>query len=384
MKNIFKIATASIVALAMLAFPADVYSQGRSSGSRSSSSSSARSSSVGSSSRSSSSTRSSSPSYSAPQNNNRSSASSSRSSASQSRSYSTQSRSSATQSRSTASQSRSSSTPSYSTPQNNNRSSASSSRSSASQSRSSATQSRSSAAQSRSTTSASQSRSSATQSRSSASQSRSSARQNRSTEARVARPIGNSSTRSSASRSANAGSAREQNQRVGNATRNGLTAYDGKMDRGGNGGSDVMRENRSDFMRIGEDRNVHRIPPRERDFMAYDRPGHFWGAHPHFYGYRVNYLPPSYRRLHYWGVDYCFYNGIYYRPYNDWWVICRPPYGICIEAAITDLVFSTVRFAYYNNTYRLYRAIDSNNRIMTSRTGLSLRTMRLSRRRTVR
>ncbi len=136
------------------------------------------------------------------------------------------------------------------------------------------------------------------------------------------------------------------------------------MDRGGNGGSDVMRENRSDFMRIGEDRNVHRIPPRERDFMAYDRPGHFWGAHPHFYGYRVNYLPPSYRRLHYWGVDYCFYNGIYYRPYNDWWVICRPPYGICIEAAITDLVFSTVRFAYYNNTYRLYRAIDSNNRII--------------------
>ena len=327
MKNIFKIATASIVALAMLAFPADVYSQGRSSGSRSSSSSSARSSSVGSSSRSSSSTRSSSPSYSAPQNNNRSSASSSRSSASQNRSSSTQSRSSATQSRSTASQSRSSSTPSYSTPQNNNRSSASSSRSSASQSRSSATQ-------------------------------------NRSTEARVARPIGNSSTRSSASRSANAGSAREQNQRVGNATRNGLTAYDGKMDRGGNGGSDVMRENRSDFMRIGEDRNVHRIPPRERDFMAYDRPGHFWGAHPHFYGYRVNYLPPSYRRLHYWGVDYCFYNGIYYRPYNDWWVICRPPYGICIEAAITDLVFSTVRFAYYNNTYRLYRAIDSNNRII--------------------
>ena len=129
-------------------------------------------------------------------------------------------------------------------------------------------------------------------------------------------------------------------------------------------GADVNRETRNDFMRIGEDRNVHRIPPRERDFLAYDRPCHFWGFEPHFYGYRVNYLPPHYRRLHYWGIDYCFYNGIYYRPYNDWWVICRPPYGICIEAAITDLVFTTVRFAYYNNTYRMYRAIDANNRII--------------------
>ena len=90
-------------------------------------------------------------------------------------------------------------------------------------------------------------------------------------------------------------------------------------------GADVNRETRNDFMRIGEDRNVHRIPPRERDFLAYDRPCHF---------------------------------------YNDWWVICRPPYGICIEAAITDLVFTTVRFAYYNNTYRMYRGIDANNRII--------------------
>ena len=77
-----------------------------------------------------------------------------------------------------------------------------------------------------------------------------------------------------------------------------------------------MHETRNDFMRIGEDRNVHRIPPRERDFLPYNHPGHFWGHAPHFYGYRVNYLPPRYRRLTYWGIDYCFYDGIYYRPYN--------------------------------------------------------------------
>ena len=130
------------------------------------------------------------------------------------------------------------------------------------------------------------------------------------------------------------------------------------------GGSDVMRENRNDFMRIGEDRNVHRIPPRERDFLPYDRPGHFWAHHPHYYGYRVNYLPPRYRRLTYWGIDYCFYDGIYYRPYNGFWVICRPPFGVCIDVAVSNLVFSTVRFAYYYNTYRMYNAIDANNRII--------------------
>ena len=125
-----------------------------------------------------------------------------------------------------------------------------------------------------------------------------------------------------------------------------------------------MKESRSDFMRIGEDRNVHRIPPRERDFMPYDRPGHFWAHHPHYYGYRVNYLPPRYRRLTYWGIDYCFYDGIYYRPYGGYWVVCRPPFGVCIDVAISDLVFRSVRFAYYHNTYRIYRAIDANNRII--------------------
>ncbi len=117
-------------------------------------------------------------------------------------------------------------------------------------------------------------------------------------------------------------------------------------------------------MRIGEDRNVHRIPPRERDFLTYDRPSHFWGHEPHCYGYRVHSLPPRYRRATYWGIDYCIYDGIYYRPYGDIFVVCRPPFGVCIERAISDLVFTTVRFAYYNNTYRMYRAIDSNNRII--------------------
>ena len=117
-------------------------------------------------------------------------------------------------------------------------------------------------------------------------------------------------------------------------------------------------------MRIGDDRNVHRIPPRERPFMEYDRPCHFWGHDPHCYGYRVHHLPVGFRRVTYWGVEYCFHNGIYYRPYGNWYVVCRPPFGICIEEAVHDIIFHSVHFAYFNNTYRIYSAINSNNRII--------------------
>lgn len=118
-------------------------------------------------------------------------------------------------------------------------------------------------------------------------------------------------------------------------------------------------------MRIGEDRNVHRIPPRERDFARYDAPCSFWRHEPHYYGYRVDYLPPRYRRVRYWGIDYYCYDGIYYRPYNGIYVVCRPPFGITIAAdIIADAVFAPIHFAYYYDSYRTFRAIDANNRVI--------------------
>ncbi|MBP3270051.1 MAG: hypothetical protein J6L98_05155, partial [Bacteroidales bacterium] len=223
------------------------------------------------------------------------------------------------------------------------RSSASAQRSSTSSQRSSASAQRSSATSQRSSTARSSGSSSAT--------------------GRVAQPIGSgASSRSNSSRSAVANGTRERSQGVGNATRGGLTTYDKSV--ASRAGNDVMRETRNDFMRIGEDRNVHRIPPRDRDFLPYNHAGHFWGHAPHYYGYRVSYLPPRYRRVTYWGIDYCLYDGIYYRPYGGYWVVCRPPFGVCIDMAISDLVFSRVRFSYYCNTYRLFNAIDANNRLI--------------------
>ncbi len=118
----------------------------------------------------------------------------------------------------------------------------------------------------------------------------------------------------------------------------------------------------SDDMRVDDRHNMYRIAPRHRDAMAWDRPGCFWGDHPHYYGYRIHSLPPSWRRIHHWGIDYYYYNGIYYRPFGGVYVVCRPPFGTPLEAVIDRALFGAVRFAYYCDTYRTYsRTFDYYN-----------------------
>ena len=117
-----------------------------------------------------------------------------------------------------------------------------------------------------------------------------------------------------------------------------------------------------DDMRVDDRHNMYRIPPRQRDPMPWDRPGYFWGDHPHYYGYRIHSLPPSWRRVSHWGIDYYYYNGIYYRPYGGAYVVCRPPFGTPLEVAIDRAIFRAVRFAYYCDTYRTYsRTFDYYN-----------------------
>ena len=115
-------------------------------------------------------------------------------------------------------------------------------------------------------------------------------------------------------------------------------------------------------IRMDEGRNLNRIPPRERDFIVHDRPGAFFGHDPHFFGYRVQTLPPRYRRISHWGRAYYFYNNVYYLRYGNWYVITRPPFGVMIDIALRDMAFASVRFSYYHNVYRTFDIIDSNYR----------------------
>ena len=118
----------------------------------------------------------------------------------------------------------------------------------------------------------------------------------------------------------------------------------------------------SDDMRVDDRHNMYRIAPRYRDPMPWDRAGYFWGDHPHYYGYRIHSLPPHWRRIRHWGIDYYYYNGIYYRPYGGAYVVCRPPFGTPLEVAIDRALFHAIRFAYYCDTYRTYsRTFDYYN-----------------------
>lgn len=150
-------------------------------------------------------------------------------------------------------------------------------------------------------------------------------------------------------------------RRNSNVTRTGLSSVSGNMRQPGNNRGGSKMDNSMDF-RI-EDHNVHRIPPRDRDFMHYDRPGHFYDHHhPHCFGFRVEVLPPRYKVVRYFGIDYYIYNDVYYRPYRDHYIVCRPPFGVTIARSVVDISFATVNFAYYSNVYRTFGAIDANNR----------------------
>lgn len=322
---------------------------------------------------------------------------------------STQSRSTSTQNRSTSTQSRSTSSQSRSTSQT--RSSSTQSRSTSSQTRqntsgttvrrssgtSSSTQSgtRSSSGQVRQNGSSSQVRQSGTSSQVRQNGSSTQNRQSGSSSS-VRRSSGSTATSGSSSsvrQNSNGGAVRQNNssssnrenftarvdgvdnsvrnnpssqsssvvRRNSNVTRTGLSSVSGNMRQPGNNRGGSRMDNSMDF-RI-EDHNVHRIPPRDRDFMHYDRPSHFYDHHhPHCFGFRVEVLPPRYKVVRYFGIDYYIYNDVYYRPYRGHYIVCRPPFGVTIARSVVDISFATVNFAYYSNVYRTFGAIDANNR----------------------
>lgn len=55
------------------------------------------------------------------------------------------------------------------------------------------------------------------------------------------------------------------------------------------------------------------------------------------------------------------YNDIYYRPWGDYYVVCRPPYGVFFRPTLVDLAIdAAVRFSYYNRVARTYSIINDN------------------------
>ena len=194
-----------------------------------------------------------------------------------------------------------------------------------------------------------------------------------------------SATRSTGSGTRSSGSAAQQDNRS-SGTRSGSTAATGgnvrasNVDRGGlsatSGSNQAAQQQKepyrdngfnyryNDEFRVDDHHEMYRVAPHMRDALAWDRPGSFWGDHPHYYGYRIHTLPPHWRRITHWGIDYYYYNGIYYRPYGGSYVICRPPFGTPLEHAIERAILRAVRFAYYCDTYRTYNTVFDNYNVI--------------------
>ena len=348
------IAASLVLALAMLTAP-DMWGQSRrsSGGSTTQQSSNSRSSGSSSNSRSSSSsgssstvrssgaasTRSAGTSSSVQQDNRRNSSGSSSSNNSRSSGSSSVSRSS-----SSGSSSATRSSGISSNQQDNNRRNSSATRSSGSAARSSGTTRSSSSGSVSSSSSSSRSSGAGSQARSSS----------------TTRSIdGNAGVRASGS-TQSLDQQRSGTARSSNVTRGGLTGS--PVEDPHHNSQEAYRDpgynyRYNDDMRVDDRHNMYRIPPRQREPMPWDRPGYFWGDHPHYYGYRIHTLPPSWRRISHWGIDYYYYNGIYYRPFGGSYVVCRPPFGTPLERAIDRAILRAIRFAYYYDTYRTYESV---------------------------
>lgn len=95
-------------------------------------------------------------------------------------------------------------------------------------------------------------------------------------------------------------------------------------------------------------------------------PGHTWfdGAHGHAHsyptpGWSVRHLPPRASVVYWGGVNYGFYDGIWYSPISAGYAVVRPPFGIVVAglpAFRTVVTIGGVGYFYANGVYYRERA----------------------------
>lgn len=105
-----------------------------------------------------------------------------------------------------------------------------------------------------------------------------------------------------------------------------------------------------------------RIAPRDRGFIDHHAPACFYHHGPHYYGYHIHALPPHCHTHWYWGREYYFCDGLYYRYWDNYYHVCRPPYGILFDRALYNIDLVLCDIAFYSTVYRVYDAINDNNR----------------------
>lgn len=111
---------------------------------------------------------------------------------------------------------------------------------------------------------------------------------------------------------------------------------------------------------VGHVDNRPRTEPRHMAPIPYDHPAPFHHHGPHYYGHRIHSLPHHCVCHHYWGHDYWCCNGLYYRYWNGFYYVSRPPYGTWFDIAVYDMALTACRISYYNTIQREYDTINEN------------------------
>jgi len=81
----------------------------------------------------------------------------------------------------------------------------------------------------------------------------------------------------------------------------------------------------------------------------------------HYFGYRVRLLPAGAIRISHFGVIYFCYDGIYYRPYGNYYIVVRPPFGTAVSISLVpEHYFRPVQISYYNTVSYSYELENQN------------------------
>ena len=122
---------------------------------------------------------------------------------------------------------------------------------------------------------------------------------------------------------------------------------------------------------------AHRGPEYIRPYLEprhKPMPSYRYGDH--YFGHRLNVLPRGYVVMRVGGIDYYYYNGVYYRPYLlGGYYVCRPPRGTTVAStllnvALTAIVINTIR----DEVARARRAATISTVYGNTKTGYVVRT----------
>ena len=137
------------------------------------------------------------------------------------------------------------------------------------------------------------------------------------------------------------------------------------------------REHRPAAVQYHSSLPAHRGPEYVRPYLEpKHRPMPSYRYGDHYFGHRLRALPRGYVTIRVGGLDYYYFDGIYYRPYLlGGYYVCRPPRGTTITStmlnvALTAIAINTIR----NEIERAQRAARISTVYGNTKTGYVVRT----------